>query len=51
MLTDGKMQTAECRVAVKWRLRVKCRLQTADCRVGIKCRLRVNCRLQTAEWG
>ena len=33
------MQTEDCRLGVKCRLRVECRLKTEDCRLGVKGRL------------
>ena len=44
-----RLQTADCRLQIGYKMQTRYKMQTADCRLGIKCRLRpilgINCRL------
>ena len=45
-----RLQTADCRLQIGYKMQTRYKMQTADCRLGIKCRLRpklgINCRLR-----
>ena len=41
MQTKYKMQTADCRLQIGFKMQTKYKMQTADCRLGLKCRLRL----------